>query len=222
MKPRSHQPGSLQGLYAITDSGLLPRRDFVAGVEQALQGGARIIQYRDKTRAQEQRLLQAQALRELCSQHQAILIINDDIALAKQVQADGVHLGLNDRSISQARTVLGSDAIIGVSCYNRIDLAQTAAAEGADYLAFGAFFASPTKPRAAKAELALLQRAQTLNLPICAIGGITTDNAASLITAGADMLAVISAVFGSEDIRSAAQSFSQLWPAKPEIAEPVR
>ena len=187
-----------------------------------MQGGARIIQYRDKTRAQDQRLLQAQALRQLCSQYKAILIINDDVALAKRVQADGVHLGLDDLSISQARAELGNQAIIGASCYNRFDLAQSAAAEGADYLAFGAFFASPTKPRAANAELALLQRAQTLNLPICAIGGITPDNAVPLLTAGADMLAVISAVFGADEIRSAAQSFSQLWPAKPEITEPVR
>jgi thiamine-phosphate pyrophosphorylase len=150
----------------------------------------------------------------LCDQHRALLIINDDVALAKQVSADGVHLGIDDIDISEARTLLGADAIIGVSCYNHFELAEQAAAQNADYLAFGAFYSSPTKPAAVRAEVELLQRAQTLNLPICAIGGITPENATALIEAGADMLAVISGVFAATDIRAEARRFATLeWQA---------
>ncbi len=179
-------------------------------VAQALQGGARIIQYRDKSEDQQQRLQQALALRTLCDQHQAVLIINDDVALAKQVSADGVHLGIDDISVSEARAQLGPDAIIGVSCYNRFELAEQAAAENADYLAFGAFYSSPTKPAAVRAEIELLRRAQQFKLPLCAIGGITHENAAALIEAGADMLAVISGVFAAADICAEARRFATL------------
>lgn len=200
----------LHGLYAITDAHSFAGRDLRDCVDQALRGGARIIQYRDKSEDQKQRLQQAQVLRALCDQHRALLIINDDVALAKQVSADGVHLGIDDTDISEARALLGADSIIGVSCYNRFDLAEQAAAQNADYLAFGAFYSSPTKPAAVRAEVELLRRAQTLNLPICAIGGITPENAATLIEAGADMLAVISGVFAATDISAEAQRFATL------------
>ncbi len=216
---------SLHGLYAITDEALLGSRNFIASVEQALLGDARIIQYRDKNLSPAKHLQQAQALAALCKQHKALLIINDNVALAKQIHADGVHLGMDDGSVADARAELGADAIIGVSCYNRFELAQVATKQGADYLAFGAFYASPTKPAAAKANRELLQRAQQeLHLPLCAIGGITADNAAALITSGADMLAVISAVFAADDIRRAAQAFATAWPltTRPEISRRVR
>jgi thiamine-phosphate pyrophosphorylase len=200
----------LHGLYAITDARSFAGRDMAECVAQALQGGARIIQYRDKSEDQKQRLQQAQALRTLCDQHRALLIINDDVALAKQVGADGVHLGIDDIDISEARALLGADSIIGVSCYNRFELAEQAAAQNADYLAFGAFYSSPTKPAAVRAEIELLQRAQQFDLPLCAIGGITPENATALIEAGADMLAVISGVFAATDINAEARRFATL------------
>ena len=200
----------LHGLYAITDARSFAGRDMDECVAQALQGGAHIIQYRDKSEDQQQRLQQALALRTLCDQHQAVLIINDDVALAKQVSADGVHLGIDDISVSEARAQLGPEAIIGVSCYNRFELAEQAAAENADYLAFGAFYSSPTKPAAVRAEIELLRRAQQFKLPLCAIGGITHENAAALIAAGADMLAVISGVFAAADICAEARRFATL------------
>lgn len=202
----------LRGLYAITDEHLFAEKTFVDTVVCALAGGARIIQYRDKSHDQVKRVQQAHALRAACTQHGALLIINDDIELAKSTDADGVHLGIDDACISDARASLGAHAIIGVSCYNRFELAKRAAAEGADYVAFGSFFASPTKPGAVKADIELLRRArEQLALPVCAIGGITQENAALLVQAGADMLAVISAVFGADDITAAARRFTRLW-----------
>jgi thiamine-phosphate pyrophosphorylase len=201
---------SLHGLYAITDAPSFAGRDMIDCVEQALQGGARIIQYRDKSVDHETRLQQAQALRVLCRRYQTLLIINDDIALAKQVGADGVHLGIDDADIAEARALLGADAIIGVTCYNRFELAEQAAAQNADYLAFGAFYPSPTKPAAVRAEVELLRRAQKFDIPLCAIGGITHENAAVLIDAGADMLAVISGVFATTDISAQTRHFVSL------------
>jgi thiamine-phosphate pyrophosphorylase len=207
----------LHGLYAITDAQLLADSHFVEGVTQALEGGARIIQYRDKSHQLDRRLNQARALRTICTRHHALLIINDDVALAKQVHADGVHLGLDDSGIAQARAQLGADSLIGISCYNRFELAERAAFEGADYIAFGAFYDSPTKPAAVKAGIDLITRAkQQLDIPVCTIGGITLENAAPLVQAGADMLAVISGVFAARDITAQARHFSGLWD-EPEL-----
>lgn len=210
----------LTGLYAITDAGQHDTRQLLSNVEQALLGGVRLLQYRHKpqpgTTDPQQALDTAHALRALTLRHDARLIINDDPQLAHVVQADGVHLGQDDAGIDAARRLLGAEAIIGVSCYNRFELAQQASAEGADYIAFGRFFGSRTKPHAAQAEPALLQRArQELTLPVVAIGGITTDNAISLITAGADLLAVVDGLFGQPDIQAAAQRFQTLFSAAP-------
>lgn len=203
---------SLRGLYAITDARLIAESDFVDSVERALLGGAGIIQYRDKSGDQDKRLYQARELKKRCKRHGARLIINDDIELALSVAADGVHIGIDDTPLAQARQRLGHDSIIGVSCYNRFELAQQAAQQGADYIAFGSFFPSPTKPHAVPAELQLLRKArQQLNIPVCAIGGINIDNAASLLNAGADMLAVISSIFGRTDTRKACQQFCKLF-----------
>ncbi|MCW9013689.1 MAG: thiamine phosphate synthase [Gammaproteobacteria bacterium] len=200
----------LHGLYAITSANLLIQENFIEIVEQTLSGGARIIQYRDKTSDTNKRFEQALQLKKLCDQHQALLIINDDIELAFEVNADGVHIGSNDESIDQARQKLGPEKIIGVSCYNKLELAQQAKIEGANYIAFGSFFPSPTKPEAATADLSLIHQAKTLNIPICTIGGITHANAPQLVAAGADMLAVISDIFDAADIRAASQRISQL------------
>ena len=202
----------LRGLYAITDENLLNPDCFSATVEQVLQGGARIIQYRDKSTDLNKRLRQASALRELCDSYRATLIINDDCKLARDVDADGVHLGRHDGSINQARTLLGAERLIGVSCYDRLSLALDAQQQGADYVAFGAFFRSPTKPDATPADITLLQTArQQLQIPVCAIGGITRDNAAILVQHGADMLAVISDIFADGDSRQAAQAYTDMF-----------
>jgi thiamine-phosphate pyrophosphorylase len=197
-----------RGLYAITDGS---RPDLLEVVTQALAGGARLLQYRDKSDDSMRRYGEAAALRQLCDAYNVPLIINDDIALAQAVAADGVHLGREDADLAAARTVLGPDAIIGVSCYDSLPEAKKAATAGASYVAFGAFFPSPTKPLAPRASIELLRQSAALDVPRVAIGGITPDNAGSLVEAGADYLAVISAVFGAADVRHAAQRFTDLY-----------
>lgn len=203
---------SCRGLYAITDALLIPDDRLTVAVEQAILGGARMIQYRDKSHDTARRLAQATVLDELCQRHAVPLIINDDVALAAQIGAAGVHVGKDDPSFATARARLGGNAIIGVSCYDRLDLALEAARAGADYVAFGAFFPSPTKPTEIRASIALLRNARAaLNLPIVAIGGITPDNAPLLLDAGADALAVVSGVFGQPDIQAAARRYTALF-----------
>ncbi len=202
----------LHGLYAITDAQLIASDKFALTIEQSLKGGASVIQYRDKSADNKKRLQQASALKVLCDQYNAYFIINDDIDLALAVDADGIHIGKDDTSLTAARKKLGQNKIIGVSCYNRFDLALQANEQGADYIAFGSFFASPTKPNAVKAELSLLSEAkQKLGIPICAIGGINLNNAPQLVLAGADMLAVISSLFAEQDTNLASEKFSQLF-----------
>lgn len=201
-----------QGLYVVTDSTLL-KDNLLSAVEEALKGGAQIVQYRDKSSNNSQRLHEAQQLKNLCDSYHIPLLINDDVDLALSVGA-GVHLGQSDGSIAVARQRLGQDAIIGATCHNSLVLAQQAVAEGASYIAFGAFYPSSTKPLAQLANLATLTQAKQLyNLPVVAIGGITLDNAAPLIAAGADYVAVISDIFARpvNDIRQRAQSFKPLF-----------
>ena len=198
------------GLYAITDG---PRTDLLDAAEAALAGGARLLQYRDKTNDRERRLIEARGLAALCARYSVPLIINDDVQLALAVAA-GVHLGADDTDIAAARRVLGPHAIIGVSCYDSLARARELSAAGADYVAFGAFFSSTTKPAARQAPLQLLHEAATLGVPLVAIGGITPDNAHRLIAAGAHYLAVISAVFAADDIAAAAQQFASHFPPR--------
>ena len=202
----------LRGLYAITDEELIPEPVFTASIEQALKGGTSIIQYRDKSVNEAKRLEQAGALRSLCSQYNARLIINDDIELAKAVAADGVHLGEDDVSMEQARRVLGDEAVIGISCYNQLQSAVEAQAAGADYVAFGAVFTSPTKPNARPASCELISEAKSLlDIPVCAIGGIDQSNVKRVIDSGADMAAMISGLFSEEDICLSAKHISRLF-----------
>jgi len=198
------------GLYAITDG---PRDDLVEACAAAIEGGAVLLQYRDKTRDDTRRLAEARALAALCERHRIALIINDDIELAAASGAAGVHLGENDADIAAARERLGAHAIIGASCYDSLERARELAAAGADYLAFGAFHPSPTKPNARKATPALLRGAKALGVPLVAIGGITPANGAPLIEAGANYLAAISSVFGAADVRAAAHEFAALFLA---------
>jgi thiamine-phosphate pyrophosphorylase len=199
---------AVHGLYAISDG---PRADLIEACAAALAGGVAVLQYRDKTTDTARRYTEATALRALCTRHGALLIVNDDIELAAAVRADGVHLGEDDASLTDARQRLGADALVGVSCYDSLTRARDFAAAGADYLAFGAFFASSTKPRARHATPQLLRDARPLGVPLVAIGGITSSNARALIEAGADALAVISAVFGARDIQAAARELAVLF-----------
>ena len=205
-----------RGLYAITDSGLTPAGELTTRVAQAIAGGAVMIQYREKHKPRDVQQQEAAALQALCRERGVPLIINDDIELAIRVGAAGVHLGREDASIAQAREQLGSRAIIGISCYNRLERARTAAAAGASYVAFGRFFPSATKPDAVQAEPVLLQQARVqLDLPVAAIGGITPENAAGLVAAGAELLAVIHGVFAQPDIEAAARHYAALFAAAP-------
>jgi thiamine-phosphate pyrophosphorylase len=204
----------LRGLYAITpDDLMLPR--LIALVKAALDGGVRIVQYRNKSVSAELRRIQARALLSVCRVVGARLIVNDDVWLAIEIGADGAHIGPEDApggSLVAARKALGPERILGVSCYNDPKIAATAAAAGADYLAIGSVFPSSTKPAATPASLALItQVRERFNLPVCAIGGITLDNAPGVIDAGADMLAVITSLFDAMDIRGQAQHFQQLF-----------
>lgn len=202
----------LSGLYAITDTSLAKGHGLVGQVRAAIAGGVRIVQYRDKTTDDRRRLEEATALQALCRPLGVPLIINDDVALAAAVGADGVHLGRDDPALATARERLGPDAIIGISCYDRYALAETARAAGADYVAFGSFHPSATKPDAVRADPGLLRRAhRELGLPTVAIGGISPENGRALIDAGADMLAVIRGLFAQPDIHAAAQAYAALF-----------
>ncbi len=182
------------GLYAITQTGNKSSAEVVADVTAAINGGAVIIQYRDKQPGDTEFL--AGKLQEICRQRQVPLIINDDIDLAQRIGADGVHLGKGDGDVIQARKRLGTDVIIGVSCYNSIDLAVEAQNNGATYVAFGRFFPSNSKPLATPATISTLREAKNiLTIPIVAIGGILPENGAQLLSAGADVLAVIGGIF---------------------------
>jgi thiamine-phosphate pyrophosphorylase len=209
MTLQSHR---LRGLYVLTDTALLPGEKLLSGVAAAIRGGAKLVQYRDKSSDHVRRERDARALLALCHDHEIPFIINDDVALARRVEADGVHLGHEDAPLEQARVALGPHALIGISCYDSLQRATDAAHTGADYVAFGSFFASPSKPHAVPAPLNLLESArQQLNIPVCAIGGIKPENGAVLLNAGADMLAVISGVFAAADIECAAREYSQLF-----------
>jgi len=201
-----------RGLYAIADSAVIPPDKMVQAVARALQGGAAMVQYRDKSADPERRRFEAQDLMTLCRPLKKPLIINDDVELAAEVGADGVHLGKEDGACAVARSRLGQAAIIGISCYNELERAVQAEAEGADYVAFGSFFPSHTKPQAVEADLTLLKSAKRkLKIPIVAIGGITPENGGALVEAGADLLAVITGIFGQEDIEGAARAYSRLY-----------
>lgn len=202
----------LRGLYVVTDAALTPGPRLVEAVEQALAGGACWVQYRDKAAHDNaRRLNEARALRAVCLAHGAGFIVNDDPELALACGADGVHVGADDAPLAQARERLGPHAIIGVSCYNRLELARAAVADGADYVAFGSFYPSTTKPEAVAADPDLLRASRTLERPLCAIGGITADNAPPLVAAGADLIAVVSAVFAAADVCAASQRLAGLF-----------
>ncbi len=201
-----------RGLYAVTDTRLCQGPGLLWSVQRAIIGGAVMIQYRDKSADHPRRLAEATALQRLCHDHEVALIINDDPQLARECGAAGVHLGIEDASWQETRRTLGAEALIGVSCYNRLELALQARDAGADYVAFGRFFPSTTKPDAVKADIALLREARRrLDLPIAVIGGIDAGNGASLVAAGADLLAVVGAVFAAPDPMLPARAIQDLY-----------
>jgi thiamine-phosphate pyrophosphorylase len=199
-----------RGLYWITaetpdTAALLARADAV------LRGGAVLVQYRDKSADAGRRREQAMALRVLCAAYGVPLLVNDDVALAAAVGVAGVHLGEDDGSIAEARSALGAEAIVGVSCYDDLDRAAMLAEQGADYLAFGAFFPTTTKVAPRRATPALLRESARFGLPRVAIGGITPDNAPPLVAAGADLLAVVGALADAPDPEAMARRFASLF-----------
>jgi thiamine-phosphate pyrophosphorylase len=199
-----HRRPELHGIYAVTAPEITPGEQLYRAVELALRGGATLVQYRDKTASAAERYACARKLQDLCSDHGVPLIINDDAQLAKATGAAGVHLGGMDMPLLKARALLGPQAIIGISCYNRLSAGLDAAAAGADYVAFGSAYPSITKPGAVHAPLSLYrQAAEMLSIPVCAIGGIDKTNAPELIACGVDLLAVISGIFAQNDIELA-------------------
>ena len=201
------------GLYAITSAADTDPARLAARVGAAIDGGAAMIQYRAKDLAGQERYAAATLLLDLCRARGIPLIVNDDPALAADIGADGVHVGRDDGDARSARRIVGDRCIVGVSCYDRLDSAIAAASDGATCVAFGSFFASPTKPHAVPAPVRLLSDArEKLDLPIVAIGGITARNGAALIDAGADFIAAIGGVFGGDDVEHAARGYAALFP----------
>jgi thiamine-phosphate pyrophosphorylase len=203
------RPALPTGLYAITDPELLPEAVLANRVAAAVAGGARVVQYRDKTADEATRRRRAALVLAACRAGGALCIINDDAALAAELGADGVHLGREDCDPGEARELLGPDRLVGVSCYNETERARAAAAAGADYVGIGSVWPSATKPAAVRAPLSLLRElAATLPVPVVAIGGITRENAAATVAAGAHAVAVIRDLFADPDPRAAAQVLS--------------
>ncbi|XKG39005.1 thiamine phosphate synthase [Marinobacter sp.] len=202
--------GIRPGLYAITDTEMMPGQRLLTEVAAALRGGAVMVQYRDKISTVSERLHQAEGLQAICQEAGVPLIINDDPKLAHQVGAAGVHLGQTDTSLADARALLGDKAIIGATCHGSLALAEKAVAASADYLAFGRFYPSGTKPGAFPADPKILGQARRWDLPLVAIGGITAENGGPLIEAGADCLAVVGGLFGEGDTEKRARQLSEL------------
>jgi len=205
-----------RGLYAITPEQIADTALLLDMVGRCLAGGARTIQYRHKGPEETRRSTEAQAIGALCREYKAAFIINDSLELAREVGADGVHLGKADLPCAEARRRAGPDLLIGVSCYDSLQRARQAVRDGASYVAFGSAFASPTKPAAVRADLPLFRQAvNELQIPVVAIGGITPTNASDLVAAGCHALAVISGLFNVPDITATAATFSALFGSDP-------
>ena len=199
------------GIYLISDYKNLAIDDLLDKTEKILDVGISLFQFRDKNSKYEIKKSTALKLQTLCKKYNTLFIINDDVVLAKEISADGVHLGGDDMGISMARKILG-DKIIGVSCYNNLEDAITAEIMGADYIALGSFFNSPTKPEARKIAIDLLPIAKSkLNIPVVAIGGITPENGKQLVDNKADFLAIISGIYASTDIINSVKAYKNLF-----------
>lgn len=194
-KKVSNMCEKLQGLYAITDEKLTPDDVVALKVEEALISGVKIIQYRNKSKNDDEVELTCKALQTLCTKYGALFIIDDRPHLAQKIGVDGLHVGKDDMPLSQARAIF-TKGIIGVSCYGSIKKAKEAESEGADYVAFGSFFASPTKPHSGIVSMSVLQKAkEQLSIPVCAIGGIDSTNIDLIAQKNPDMISCVSSVF---------------------------
>ena len=201
-----------RGLYVLTPEPVPALSELESQVASAIAGGAVVVQYRDKHSERRKKLKCASALLSVCHAHGVPLIVNDDVNLAVEIEADGVHIGKDDASLDVVRRILGSQAIVGVSCYNSAASAIVAAQQGADYVALGSFFSSKTKPEAIRCSKTVLEEVTAqVSTPVVAIGGITPDNAAELVSAGADLLAVLAGVFSTADVYDSAQKFAELF-----------
>jgi thiamine-phosphate pyrophosphorylase len=201
----------LTGLYVITDQRLIKRDSFVETVEMAIRGGARIVQLREKETPDDEIINLGKAILNVTKRYNVPLIINDSPELAKEIGADGVHLGGDDTSVEKARSILGSNSIVGVSCYNQIERGLNAVKSGADYVAFGTPYNTPTKPDREPTSIEILNQAvELINIPIFAIGGITKNNAKPILDTGVEGIAVITSVFGSSDPETAARELANL------------
>lgn len=201
----------ISGPYAITPD-LNQTNDLLNKTRQVLEGGVKLVQYRNKSANESLRREQAKLLLSLCREHNALLIINDHLEIAIEIDADGVHVGKNDVPVSAAKNLLGHNKIVGTSCYNQLGLAKQAQKDGADYIAFGAFFSSLTKPNAVSVSISLVNQAQkALSIPIVGIGGIQLTNARTVIQSGCAAIAVCHDLFQAENIKATAEHYVQLF-----------
>ena len=201
----------IKGLYAITPD-MADLNTLIHKTQLAIEGGAFMVQYRSKIQDRDVKMQQCAAILRLCRQYDVPCIVNDDVEMCLNLEADGVHLGVNDDNIAEVRHILGEDAIIGSSCYNQLERAKQAQKEGASYVAFGAMFPTPTKPIAPRATLALLKEAKReIHIPIVAIGGITVNNAHDVIETGINAIAVITSLFEAQTIKETAETFSKMF-----------
>lgn len=200
----------LSGIYAITDEILTPKNTIISQVEKALEAGVSIVQFRDKTSKDSEVESICQELQALCIEHGATFIIDDRAHLVAKIDADGLHIGKDDISLSEAKKIVGDKKIIGVSCYGSVKRAKEAESEGASYVAFGSFFRSPTKPKSTVIDLDIISKAkEQINIPICTIGGINASNIDKLMEHKPDMVSVVSAIFGGEDIKERVEALKQ-------------
>ena len=202
----------VRGLYVITDTKLIPRDRFVDTVEAAVRGGATMVQLREKETPREEVIRLGRELLAVTRRYGALLIVNDHPAIAREIGADGAHVGREDPPVAEARAMLGPEAILGASCYGAVARAVAAEQAGADYVAFGTPFPSPTKPKRTDISLGIFREVKRqVKVPVFAIGGITVDNARQVIDAGADGIAVVSGVFAAPDVEAAARALAQLF-----------
>ena len=197
-------------LYAVTDRSWLEKQTLYEQVEEALRGGATMVQIREKELDEADFEDEAREIQKLCRKYQVPMIINDNVALAKRVDADGVHIGQSDMEMKNARELLGEDKIIGVTA-KTIEQAKAAEAAGADYLGSGAVFGSSTKLDAKPMEHALFQEiCESVAIPVVAIGGITADNVMQLKGRGMAGVAVVSGIFACKDIEAGTRRLREL------------
>jgi thiamine-phosphate pyrophosphorylase len=201
----------IKGLYAITPD-MADLNTLIHKTKLAIEGGAFMVQYRSKIQDHAVKIQQCAAILRLCREYGVPCIVNDDVGMCLNLEADGVHLGENDDNIAEVRAILGEDSIIGSSCYDQLNRAKQAQKEGASYVAFGAVFPTSTKPNAPRATLELLREAKReIQIPIVAIGGITMNNAHDVIETGIDAIAVITSLYESNSIKETAETFSQMF-----------